>query len=679
MAYNKKTWLARLGQGLNKFVLNGGSRVTLDSSPDVVTQQGTPLSADNMNDLEQRIADEFDEVNSAIAGLSSGIIFKGSIASSSLPTPSSSNVGWEYWLTDENTYAISDGTTWVRVNSLANTPDETDYAHALSNASTTQLVNGVKADLETEASEREATDSMLTARVENLEQKAGDYTTVQYRGTNAVPTGKASYGLVKNIVGKTRAWNQLCYNGNFENTDYWSGRDGDSISVSNNVLTVNTSSGSLKGLTNNASYIGAIAGHKYLLLGFIKSSVSGVADINLNSYNVGTSITAGNWTFVAKIVTRNTTSNTAVYFLVSGSFTSSDTIQYRDIIVRDLTLIFGSGNEPATVADALTALPALGQYNAYDAGSLVSTTVNGVESVGVNIWDEVWEQGGINSATGEDSSSTHYLRSKNMFKVLPSTTYYFKSGTSYGSSNMFKDVYYDCNGNFISANSDNIHSATAKSFTTPSNACYMRFQYGDYADVAVVNSYNHDIQICLNSYADKTTYHPYVHDTLSLPSVTLRSAGSVADEYTPETGVIVRKMVQVELSDYDWNYSGPYWSMASGTKKTNFINMVKAFGATVIPNWISGNLELATGVSVVQGIKTYAIGQSSDKGMLCNNGSDTTPPSGSLVVELATPTTESVSPTLDNTIYTEGGGTIDTVQTQSIKIDNCLDVGYLAV
>ena len=69
MAYQKKTWLARLGQGLNKFIFNGGSKVTLDSSPDVVSQEGTALSADNMNDLEQRIDDEFTNVNSAITSL----------------------------------------------------------------------------------------------------------------------------------------------------------------------------------------------------------------------------------------------------------------------------------------------------------------------------------------------------------------------------------------------------------------------------------------------------------------------------------------------------------------------------------------------------------------------------------------------------------------------------------
>lgn len=69
MAFQKKTWLARLGQGLNKFIFNGGSKVTLDSSPDLVTQEGTPLSAENMNDLEDRIDSEFTNVNGAITSL----------------------------------------------------------------------------------------------------------------------------------------------------------------------------------------------------------------------------------------------------------------------------------------------------------------------------------------------------------------------------------------------------------------------------------------------------------------------------------------------------------------------------------------------------------------------------------------------------------------------------------
>lgn len=64
MAFEKRTWLARIGQGLNKFIIgakDGEGKQTLTNSPDSVTQQGDVISAENLNDLEDRIADGFDE------------------------------------------------------------------------------------------------------------------------------------------------------------------------------------------------------------------------------------------------------------------------------------------------------------------------------------------------------------------------------------------------------------------------------------------------------------------------------------------------------------------------------------------------------------------------------------------------------------------------------------------
>lgn len=69
MAFIKKTWLARLGTGLNKFTVNGGNKVALDSAPDTITQEGTPLSAQNMNDLEDRIETAFTGVDTDLTNL----------------------------------------------------------------------------------------------------------------------------------------------------------------------------------------------------------------------------------------------------------------------------------------------------------------------------------------------------------------------------------------------------------------------------------------------------------------------------------------------------------------------------------------------------------------------------------------------------------------------------------
>ena len=58
MAFEKRTWFARLGLGLNKFIIgekDSAGKQELTNSPDSITQQGDVISADNLNDLENRI------------------------------------------------------------------------------------------------------------------------------------------------------------------------------------------------------------------------------------------------------------------------------------------------------------------------------------------------------------------------------------------------------------------------------------------------------------------------------------------------------------------------------------------------------------------------------------------------------------------------------------------------
>lgn len=74
MAYERRTWYQRLGQGLNKFLIgekDAEGKQELTNAPDSITQQGDVISADNLNDLEGRI-------NDAIAGLSGYLIWENS-------------------------------------------------------------------------------------------------------------------------------------------------------------------------------------------------------------------------------------------------------------------------------------------------------------------------------------------------------------------------------------------------------------------------------------------------------------------------------------------------------------------------------------------------------------------------------------------------------------------------
>lgn len=62
MAYNKKVWKDRIGTGLDKYlvgVADSRGRKTITSSPDSITQEGDVLNAESMNDLEDRIYNEF--------------------------------------------------------------------------------------------------------------------------------------------------------------------------------------------------------------------------------------------------------------------------------------------------------------------------------------------------------------------------------------------------------------------------------------------------------------------------------------------------------------------------------------------------------------------------------------------------------------------------------------------
>lgn len=64
MAFLKRTWLARIGTGLNKFIIgnkDSEGKQTLTNAPDSVTQQGDVISAENLNDLEDRIEAGFNE------------------------------------------------------------------------------------------------------------------------------------------------------------------------------------------------------------------------------------------------------------------------------------------------------------------------------------------------------------------------------------------------------------------------------------------------------------------------------------------------------------------------------------------------------------------------------------------------------------------------------------------
>lgn len=95
MAFVKRTWLARIGTGLNKFIIgekDANNKQTLTNSPDTVSQQGDVISADNLNDLEDRIYNEFDSQDTRITNNANAIANKqDTLTFDNVPTQNSNN------------------------------------------------------------------------------------------------------------------------------------------------------------------------------------------------------------------------------------------------------------------------------------------------------------------------------------------------------------------------------------------------------------------------------------------------------------------------------------------------------------------------------------------------------------------------------------------------------------
>ena len=166
-------------------------------------------------------------------------------------------------------------------------------------------------------------------------------------------------------------------------------------------------------------------------------------------------------------------------------------VKADDIMVIDLTQMFGAGKEPATVEEFYSRYN--GGYIPYNEGTFKHSKCNLI-STGRNLWDEEWEHKWLNENTGEFVEGT-YVCSKNFINVLPNIEIFYRS-LNYPAWFAF----YDKNKQFISAKSYLGNSI----ITTPSNCYYTKMQCINY-----LNSYQNDICINVSDSSFNGTYEPY--------------------------------------------------------------------------------------------------------------------------------------------------------------------------
>lgn len=189
--------------------------------------------------------------------------------------------------------------------------------------------------------------------------------TVAY--TKTVPSGALPYAGIETLGGRTVVWNQQCKTTR-------SGETKNGITFTNNGDGSWTINGTAEASSN--VYFDVITlnlDHKYLLRGCPAGGSSSTYYLGFNGHDTDTG--SGG----IETPTSVTTGNFRFNFHTGDSF--DNVTVYPQIF--DLTLMYGSGNEPTTVAEFEAMFPA--DYYPYNAGTLLSAGVTEVESVGVNM------------------------------------------------------------------------------------------------------------------------------------------------------------------------------------------------------------------------------------------------------------------------------------------------------
>jgi hypothetical protein len=506
--------------------------------------------------------------------------------------------------------------------------------------------------------------SRNTKAIANLVQKEG-VVSISYPdsiyGRGEAPAGMAKFAEVSCLRGVSRVGNNLVNPAD------------SSTSTVNGITFTNNGDGSwtVSGATGESPAQKQIvpynmkANHSYLLAGARNNVFLAYIGQGGDRVDEGNGIVA----------TITTDTYKALFIYVRANVTLSSPVTIRPIST-DLTVYFGP--DPSvdvstiTISDIQQNYPELLVPSAYDTGSLVDTTYGAVDSEGVNLWDEEWEQGYYDQSTGQPVANTSRIRSKNAIPIKNGETYYalIPSAT-------ISVLGYDNNGNYIGV----VYDGYQNSFTVSLNGVtkvkiYTGSGYG--------GNYNYNIQICLNSYTDKTVYHPYFKSILTLPSpVTLRSAGSVAEEYYPETGRVTHPIGQVDAGTLDWGYNGSYGFYVPLSTIPNIkAGSYSASSELLCPSYTKSTQEQITaigGTDMAMAIGIQFLYASNSK--YSDAASFKAAMSGvPLYFELATPSADTyVDPIPDNFLLTEAGGTITPKQTQSKQIDTRFDIDYQAL
>ena len=352
------------------------------------------------------------------------------------------------------------------------------------------------------------------------------------------PTETTGNTADEKLVGGSVVWNQILRNGDFsDGTNNWVSEDAryTRLSAENNTLSVSVSQKPNQfysiGMKQSIQY-NVIANHKMLYSIDAKLPHASSLLIRGNvlggsgQATIGKNLAENVWTKCQTIINANNTVQAYLYYApvqsVIAEYNVGDVIQYRNVMVTDLTQMFANNPaiadyayslEQAEAGSGIAWLKAQGFFNKiyypYNPGEIMSMKAFSKKVVGFNQWDEQWESGILDSDGTIVASPSR--RTTDYIHILPNTTYYIPNPCVNG-----RYVYYDEDKNVVGYN---INSGfTTNIIKTPNNAYYLRitinFTYG--------TTYKNDICINLSDPARNGEYEPYKEQTYELGNDELR-------------------------------------------------------------------------------------------------------------------------------------------------------------
>lgn len=354
-------------------------------------------------------------------------------------------------------------------------------------------------------------DTLTSGYAGNLIDKsdAGSEQQIMFRKTGgATKVAASTRAMFKRLLGRTIVWNQLIQNGDFSNgTTGWIAYHS-TIEMSDGVMRVNYNGGGTTGVYQD--YVLTFGARRVIYVeAYVRCATAKKVRLTWLGYSFGsTTLVAGQWTKVSAITTVEPLYQTYRRIGVeSTEMSEGEYYEVRSFRCTDLTVMYGAGYEPASVAEFENVYNK--PYYPHCTAEFIHNVAQTYEAIGLNQWDEEWETGAYN-ASGDPVAGANTIRSKNYNKCNAGAEYYFKIPDVAQDSYMGFICWYDADKNFIKREAIGPYAYLTR--TSPANACYFRFDIRrEYGTV-----YNHDICINLSNADINDTYASYVKATATL-------------------------------------------------------------------------------------------------------------------------------------------------------------------